>query len=161
MGFTIALILIVLVFILILILHFTKKNCNLSIKEPRLRFKISNNNLTIKGEKLMVLMTSVQFVEITLEPKDLRGNPAPVENIVWESSDPTMLQVVPDETNPAKVRVNALGPVGTAQVNVSADVNMDPEVVQSLSDFVAFEIRVAFAANLGMFVSEPQDQEID
>lgn len=151
----------VIIFILVIIILLQKLKENSILKHKHLRFKIHNNNLIIEGEKLMVLMTSVQFVEVTLEPKDLRGNPAPVENIVWESSDPTMLQVVPDEINPAKVRINALGPVGTAQVNVSADVNMDPEVVQSLSDFIAFEIRVAFASTLGMSITEPQDQEID
>lgn len=106
-------------------------------------------------------MTSVQFVEITLAPVDLRGNPAPVENIVWESSDPSMLEIVPDTENPGHIRVNALGPVGTAQINVSADVNMDPEVAQNISDFVAFEIRTAFANSLGMSVTEPQDQELN
>lgn len=158
MGFTIAITIVGLIFIFILILHFTKKNCNLNIKETSLRFKIFYNNLTITGEKIMVPMTNTQFVEITLAPKDRRGFPAPVENVVWESSNPEMLQIVPDPENPAHIRVNALGPNGAAQINVTADVNMDPEVVEALSDFVAFEIRASFATSLGLATTEPQEQ---
>lgn len=150
-------ILIVIIIYLIILLQRYKENSILS-KCKRMHFKILTNNQIIEGENLVVQMTSVQFVEITLAPVDLRGNPAPVENIVWESSDPSILEIVPDTENPAHIRVNALGPVGAAQINVSADVNMDPEVVQSISDFVAFEIRVAFANSLGLSVTEPQDQ---
>lgn len=150
-------ILIIIIIVLIILLQKSKEN-NILHRHKKLRFKILTNNQIIEGENLVVQLTSVQFVEITLAPVDLRGNPAPVENIVWESSDPSKLEIVPDAENPAHIRVNALGPVGTAQINVSADVNMDPEIAQSISDFVAFEIRVAFANSLGLSVTEPQDQ---
>jgi hypothetical protein len=151
------LILVIVILGLLLLLQSTKEN---SILDKKLQFKILINNQTITGENIVIQMTSVQFVEITLAPVDLRGNPAPVENIVWESSDPSMLEIVPDALNSAHIRINALGPVGAAQINVSADVNMDPEVTQNISDFVAFEIRTAFANSLGMSVTEPQDQEL-
>lgn len=144
-------------FFIIYVLLLDYKNSIIN-KSKRLRFSIKLNNNKIIGEKLMIQMTDVQFVEITLMPTDLRGNPAPVENIVWESSDPEMLELVLDPERPEWVKVNALGPVGTAQVNVTADVNMDPELVENMSDFVSFEIRTAFASNLGLNVTEPQNQ---
>lgn len=71
--------------------------------------------------ELMLLMTDSQQADLSIQPVDRKGNPAPVEGVSWSSSDDTIVTVTVDATDPTKAVVKAVGPLGSAQVNVTAD----------------------------------------
>ena len=75
-----------------------------------------------EGEASMsLIMTTVQECPLQVVFKDSQGNPAPVENIVWTSSDENIITVTTDASDPTKAVVAATGTTGTGQVNVQAD----------------------------------------
>lgn len=65
-------------------------------------------------------LTDVQKVSLSIAPVDAAGNPAPVETVAWTSSDEKVLTVVAAADGLSAV-ATAVGPLGTAQVTVSAD----------------------------------------
>lgn len=82
----------------------------------------------LKGVK-MLLLTDVQKVVLSIRPVDAAGNPAPVDGVpTWSVSDPTLLSVSPAGDGMSAV-VTANGPLGSAQVSVSADADMGAGVV--------------------------------
>lgn len=76
-------------------------------------------------EPLMLTLTDTQ--QCTLGPiaaVDGRGNPAPIDGVpTWVSSDPTILTVEPSADGLSAL-VKSVGPLGNAQVTVTADADM-------------------------------------
>jgi len=71
-----------------------------------------------------LVLTDMQKVPLSVSFLDGAGNPAPVDGSpVWGSSDPTVVDVVPAPDGLSAV-ATAVGPLGTAQVNVTADADL-------------------------------------
>ena len=93
---------------------------------PHLRMRIVYpNGSYFEGEMPMAFQVADNgSFTASISPVDVKGNPAKVESVVWASSDPAIMTVVPDATDPMKAVFTAVGPLGTAQVQVSADADL-------------------------------------
>jgi hypothetical protein len=133
----------------------------LQTKRKRLTFSIyiPKTLIKIEGKNLMASLTNTTYVLVAISPINRLGGEAEVENIQWSTLDADKIELsFPDPDNLKICKVRALGPIGTATLNVSADVNLDPNFSELIEDFVAFEIRPAEATSLGIGVSEPIEQ---
>jgi len=75
----------------------------------------------------LVITDSQQF-RVEIQPVDRAGNPGTLTSEpVWSASDPTILTVVPAADGMSAV-VSAMGKLGAAQVNVTADGDPTPGV---------------------------------
>jgi len=112
---------------------------------------------TIKGDLESMLLTDTQEVDLSIAPKDAKGNPAAVEGApVWASSDPTILTVEAAADGLSAV-AKAVGPLGTAQVSVTADADLG-EGVKSISGTMDFEVQAGEAVSLGISAGTPREQ---
>lgn len=108
-----------------------------------------------KGE-FMLLMTVTQKAQLALEPKDARGNPAPLDGVpVWTVANPAVatLTVSPDGLTAEVVAVG----LGSTQVNVTADARIGPDV-REISGVLDVQISPAEAVTLGITASSPVEQ---
>jgi hypothetical protein len=87
---------------------------------------------------------------------DAKGNPAPVENVVFEGSDPNIILVRTDETDQTKATVLART-VGTAQVTVTADADIG-EGEKELMGLLDVQVVAAEAVALSITAGTPEDQ---
>lgn len=106
-----------------------------------------------KGEKDMVITLTIdQKVTVSLSAVDAVGNPAKLESVTWETSDPTLATVIPNETDPASAVVFTSGPLGMAQIVARADARFGPDVKELIGildvEIVAGEA-VALTLNTG------------
>lgn len=70
-------------------------------------------------------ITSTQKVNVSVTATDVHGNPAPIENVGWDVSDKSILELrAGSNVGENQAEVFAVGPVGTAQVQVKADVQI-------------------------------------
>lgn len=70
------------------------------------------------------LLTDVQMVTVDVAFADAEGNPADVEGApVWASSDESVLTVTPSDDG-FGADVSSVGPLGSAQVSVTADADL-------------------------------------
>lgn len=81
---------------------------------PRLVLWVNYRGFLFSGEKLMFLMPDDRTAQVTVNPVDSKGFAAPVENLVFSSSDEAVVTVD---------AVGVITPVGLgiATVNVTAD----------------------------------------
>lgn len=100
----------------------------------------------LKGETIMVTMTDTQQCPISISPVDKKGNPAPVQTVAFVSSDPAVLTVTQDTTNPLSAIVKAVAS-GAARVNVAADADMG-DAVLNITGFLDFSISGGQAVGL-------------
>lgn len=124
----------------------------------RIRFFIHNypgQRVILEGENMLVL-TDVQKVALSIQPVDSVGNPAPVEGIVWSVSDATLLTVTPAADGLSAV-CEAVGPLGTAQVNVSADADMGSGVV-TITGVLDIQIVAGQATSINIGSGAPEDK---
>lgn len=78
---------------------------------------------------LMLLMTVDQKTTLRISPRDSHGNVSDLDSVpAWTTSDETVLAVTP-AADGLSADVTVTGTIGTAQVNVSADVRKGDEVV--------------------------------
>lgn len=75
----------------------------------------------------MLKLTATQDCPLAIGPTtDKKGNPAPIDDTVppeWFSSNTDIVTVTPDPNDGKKATISAVGPLGTAQVNVRVDVD--------------------------------------
>jgi len=69
---------------------------------------------------MAIQLTDIQKVTLSISAVDAAGNPAPIENATWVSSDPTVLTVTADANGLTAV-AETVGPLGNVQVQVNAD----------------------------------------
>lgn len=86
----------------------------LDVRRPRLEFTASlPGGCLVQGEIHMLRLTSVQQCELSINPVDARGNPAPIDNADyaprWTSSDDSVASVTVDPNDPKKATVVANG----------------------------------------------------
>jgi hypothetical protein len=86
------------------------------------------------------VLTDSQKVQLTISPVTAAGNPAKVDGIPeWGSSDDTILTVEP-AADGLSCEAITTGTLGSAQVNVSADVDLG-EGVETLTGALAELVR--------------------
>jgi hypothetical protein len=77
-----------------------------------------------------LILTATQQADLEAKIMDRKGNPAPVQNPLWESSEPGTATVEVDAANPLKAVVKAVGPVDEASmVTFTADADLGEGVV--------------------------------
>lgn len=77
----------------------------------------------------MTQLTETQQVSGSVTPVTAKGNPAEVENSVFSSSDPAVLNVIQDTADPLKFVAKAVAP-GAAQVQWKADADLGDGIVE-------------------------------
>ena len=102
-------------------------------------------------------LTTTQKVPAFLEPVDKFGNPAEVENIVWTSSDPSIIDFTFDTESKKSAWLVASGGTGSVQVTVTADATLG-EGEKQLSAIVNIEVVPAEAVTLGVKFGTPEEK---
>jgi len=80
------------------------------------------------GSEITVQLTADQQVNLSITGEDKYGNPVDISgDVLWRSSDESIIVVQPQAGAPgsASAVAAAVGPVGTAAVTVTNDVNSD------------------------------------
>ena len=112
------------------------------------------------GGTLMLVLTDSQKVEVVLAPKTAAGNPAVVDvaaGVVFESSDPTVLEVLGDPVDPLRATARAVGPLGFAQITARADADLGAGTREIVAvDTV--EVKAGEAVTLGLTFGAPVEQ---
>jgi hypothetical protein len=87
------------------------------------------DGIIISGELSMLTLQDNQTVSASIAPVDAKGNPAQVDGVPsWSSSDPGLLTVVASADGLSAV-IAAVGPLGTAQLQVAADADLGEGIV--------------------------------
>ena len=105
----------------------------------------------------MFTLTDSQQTVVAVDPRDKRNNAAQVENVRFAVSDPNVLSVEADPSNPLSATVKALGPLGTAQVQVTADSRLGDEV-NDISGILDVEVVAGEAVSLGVTAGPATEQ---
>lgn len=103
---------------------------------------------------MTLTLTDIQKVSLSIAPVSAAGNPAPVENVVWTSSNPEVLEVVASEDGLTAV-ASTVGPLGTAQVTVVADADLGEGVVP-LTGILDVVVVGSQAVSLGVVAGTPE-----
>ena len=111
---------------------------------------------SVKGDDLMLTLTSTQKAALSVTAVDAKGNPAPVENVVFIGSDPAVAVVQTNASDPTKATVFGRT-VGTMQVRVTADADIG-EGEKELAGLLDVEIVAAEAVALGITAGTPEEQ---
>lgn len=104
----------------------------------------------------MIQLTDIQKVSLAISAVSAAGNPAPIENAVWASSDESILLVeaAPDGLSAVATTV---GPLGNAQVQVSADARIGEGEVP-LQGILDVEVISSEAAALSIAPGVPESR---
>ena len=105
---------------------------------------------------MALTLSSVQQAALSISAVDAKGNPAPVENVVYQGSDPAIAVVITDPNDATKAVVAARA-VGTAQVTVKADADIG-EGEKELMGLLDVEVVAAEAVALSITAGTPEDQ---
>jgi len=99
-------------------------------------------------------LTDIQQVTLAITAVDARGNPAKLDGApVWATSDAALLSIVASEDGLSCV-ATAVGPLGTAQVTVSADADLG-EGTRELAGLLDVEIIASEALNITIVPGTP------
>lgn len=94
---------------------------------------------------MSLILKDDQRVGLTAAFTTKAGNPARVDGVpVWRSSDESIVTVTPSEDGLSAVAV-AVGPLGTAQVSVEADADLDAEETRLITGVLDIEVRASEA----------------
>lgn len=102
----------------------------------------------------MILLTNAQKVPLSIQPLDQYGNPARVDGVpVWNNSDEALgtLTVAADGLS---AEYSTLGPIGTAQVSVTADADLGAGV-RSLTGTLDIQVEPSEAVTLNIAAGVP------
>jgi hypothetical protein len=106
---------------------------------------------------MALTLTTVQEADLSVAGADARGNPAELENIIFDVSDETVITLAEDEDDTSKVTVIAVG-VGTAQVTVTADAALGDDETRELTGTLDVTVKAAEAVTLAISAGIPRDQ---
>ena len=104
---------------------------------------------------MLIVLTDMQKDLLSIQPRDAAENPAPVDGVpTWTVSDETILSlaVAPDGLSAV---VTAVGPLGTAQVTVSADADMG-EGITTISGVIDIQVVASQAVSLSVVAGVPE-----
>lgn len=102
---------------------------------------------------MSLIMTATQECPLEVKFKDSKGNEAPVENIVWSSSDEGIVKVNANDAVPNKAIAVSVS-VGTAQVNVKADARVG-DGTNEIVGLLAVEVLAAEATVVEISAGTP------
>jgi hypothetical protein len=105
---------------------------------------------------MTLTLTDIQMVSLAIAPVSAAGNPAEVQSVVWASSDESILTVVASEDGLSAV-ATTVGPLGTAQVTVTADADLGEGVVP-LTGILDVVVVGSQAATLGVVAGTPESR---
>jgi hypothetical protein len=133
--------------------------CNASENPPRIRWNVAiSGKRKVSGEFLMIqIVENEYFVTNPLDVKSAKGNPASVEagSVVFSSSDPAVLAVT--DNGDGTCRADAVGPVGNAQLIVTADADLGEGVVP-ITGTLDVTVVAGMAAVINVTAGVPQAQ---
>lgn len=126
------------------------------LREPRVVFTRARvGRLTLTGELTMLLLTNAQKVSLSIQPVDAFGQPARVDGVpAWAVSDDTLATITP-ATDGLSAVVEPIGPVGTVQVQVTADADLGGGV-RSISGTLDVQIEASEAVSLTIVAGAPE-----
>ena len=130
-------------------------------RAARFRWKVgpvSDAKPQDRSEEMLVLKDS-QKVTLTVAPVDAAGNPAKVDGApAWEivGTNPECLAVTPSDDG-LSATVVAQGPLGTAQVQVTADADLGEGNVP-ITGLLDVEVVAGDAVSLNIGSGEPTDK---
>ena len=104
----------------------------------------------------MTTMSSTQQNTLSIAPVDRKGRPAPVENIVWATSNSEVL-TVEASSDGLSATVKAVGPLGSATVSVTCDGHIGEGDV-TLAGSEEYTITAADAIALAVAAGEITEQ---
>jgi hypothetical protein len=106
----------------------------------------------------MLGLTKTQKCSIAIKAFDDSVPPveAPIENIIFTSTDEAVCRVEQDPVDPKKATVFAVED-GVAQINVSADADLG-EGEMPLTGVLSVEVQTVFGKSLGIEVGTPEEQ---
>lgn len=103
----------------------------------------------------MFVLTDIQRVTLHFEVIDAAGNPAAIDGTPeWGSSDEAILTVAPADDGMSAM-VTTVGPLGAAQIHVTADADLG-EGVRPLTGILDFEVHGSEAVALNLLAGEPE-----
>jgi len=145
-------------FLVWLIVHVFER-LGVDLSQPSLNFSIGpvSNVHAAQGDPMRIVLTNEQQVTVSIDPKTAAGNPAPIDgDPVFVSSDPAVIAVFPTG-DPKTVLVKAAG-LGVAQLQVSADADLDEGETRTITGAIDFNVDQAEASDLGFTAGEPELQ---
>jgi hypothetical protein len=106
--------------------------------------------------ELIMILTDSQKVTLRIDPRNKRGNPAPLDGPAqWSSTDPSVINVQPSADGLSCVAI--AGQAGTCQVEVVADADLG-DGARELRGTIAFEVHAGEAISLGVTAGAPEEQ---
>jgi len=103
-----------------------------------------------------IILTDEQKVTLSVAFKTAAGNPAVVDGVpVWASSDPAIvsLEVAADGMSAVATTV---GPLGTVQVSVVADADLDEGETREVTGTLDIEVKASEAVTVGIAAGTPE-----
>jgi len=114
-----------------------------------------NKPYTIKRGIEMLTLTDIQKVSFTISIVDVVGNPAPVQGVpVWASSNPEFVSLTVADDGMSAV-AEAVGPLGSAQISVTADADLGGGVTP-LVGIVDISVIASDAVSLSLLPGIPE-----
>ena len=105
---------------------------------------------------MALILTDEQKVGLTVSFTTAAGNAATVDGVpTWVSSDETILTVADIGADGMSCSILTVGPVGTAQVSVTADADMG-EGTRQITGLLDIEVRAAEAVSANIAAGEPE-----
>lgn len=84
----------------------------------------------------MQIIKDTERFPLTANVLDVDGQPAVFDGPPsWSSSDPTIVSVTPDPTNPLSAMVSSVGPVGSATITMTGDADLGEGVTPIITTF--------------------------
>ena len=127
---------------------------------PAVAIRLSANiegRITEGVTRMSLVLTDAQKVTLSITPVDAKGNPAPVDGIPeWSSSDASVIVVEPSSDGMSAV-ATAAGPLGTAQVNVTADADLGAGVT-SITGTLDIQVTGSEAVAISITAGTPEPQ---
>lgn len=104
----------------------------------------------------MLILTDTQKCSLAVEPRNSKGNLAPIDGVPqWSSSNPAVAAIEPAADGlTAVVRAGA---TGTSQISATADADMGTGI-RNISAVLDVEVRASEAVTLGITTGPPEEQ---
>lgn len=103
-----------------------------------------------------MILTDTQKVTCTIDPRNIKGNPAPVDGVPqWSSSNPAVATVTPSDDG-LSATVTAVG-VGVTQISCVADADLDAGETREITGVLDVDVRPSEAVTLGIVAGTPEE----
>jgi len=104
----------------------------------------------------MLILTDTQKCNLAIDPRNAKGQPAPVDGIPqWSSSNPGVCDIQP-AADGLSAYVFAVG-TGASQISVTADADLGAGV-RNLTGTLDVEVRAGEAVTMGIAAGTPEEQ---